>query len=562
VLTTEPEMSSEGRDEPRAQIIRAARAVVEREGVENLTLAKVAAEADLPSSVLFGQFVRKEDLLLCVAADSLAAMARAMKTHEPASEMSRPDETAQGAVILALPRQDAARESPESMVGLAKEIAIALGAAAQSEHRVAVETRPDAAALDQRLPEFERAIEAMAKRQADMELAAREAVAGMKESVGEILSKLGELVARVDQAEARQKAAASDLRTSLNDTSLRIQTVEGVARAALVKDGPGSSGVASPALHPVLEQAIVERRDLSSGEDTKPASESSFPLFAAARLSAVAAANVKSGNDKPGQAKKVESGSRYVAASLVVVSIFVAAAGVAFSQGVRDGRREALLNLAIAAPARVVSSVSPNTSLDRLTARAERGDAAAELAVAIKYLNDPRPAGDPMAAFRWMTRAAAQGNAVAQYMLGTLYQQGIGTPANAVQAMHWYEAAAAQGNRKAMHNLGVAYAEGLGGVKSPSEAVRWLSLAATLGYVDSQFDLAVLYERGEGVPQSLLDAYKWYSIAGTRGDSESKSRIDALRTQLSADDLAAAQHAADGFRPAPYNAAANLPPNI
>jgi localization factor PodJL len=92
--------------------------------------------------------------------------------------------------------------------------------------------------------------------------------------------------------------------------------------------------------------------------------------------------------------------------------------------------------------------------------------------------------------------------------------------------------------------------------------VRWFARAANLGYVDSQFNLAVLYERGDGVPQSLLDAFKWYAIAGAQGDAESKLRLDALRTQLSADDLAAAQHSADAFRPLPLDPAANVVPKI
>jgi localization factor PodJL len=113
-----------------------------------------------------------------------------------------------------------------------------------------------------------------------------------------------------------------------------------------------------------------------------------------------------------------------------------------------------------------------------------------------------------------------------------------------------------------MHDLAIAYAEGLGGVTSSSEAVRWFSRAANLGYVDSQFNLAVLYERGDGVPQSLVDAYKWYAIAGAQGDAESKLRIEALRTQLSAEDFAAAQRAANAFRPQPFAPAANLAPKI
>jgi localization factor PodJL len=62
------------------------------------------------------------------------------------------------------------------------------------------------------------------------------------------------------------------------------------------------------------------------------------------------------------------------------------------------------------------------------------------------------------------------------------------------------------------------------------------------------------------VPQSLLDAYKWYAIAAAQGDSESKARIEALATQLSADDRAAAQHAADTFKPAAADPRANVPP--
>jgi localization factor PodJL len=90
--------------------------------------------------------------------------------------------------------------------------------------------------------------------------------------------------------------------------------------------------------------------------------------------------------------------------------------------------------------------------------------------------------------------------------------------------------------------------------------VRWFSRAAQLGYVDSQFNLAVLYERGDGVPQSLLDAYKWYAIAAAAGDAESKARTEALATQLSADDRAAAQHAASAFHAQALDVKANVAP--
>jgi localization factor PodJL len=201
-------------------------------------------------------------------------------------------------------------------------------------------------------------------------------------------------------------------------------------------------------------------------------------------------------------------------------------------------------------------------ALDRLSALANAGNPKAEMIVGLKYLDGDGVTVNESEAAKWLERAAEHGQAVAQYRLGTLYERGRGIPADPAKALHWYQVAADAGNRKAMHNLAVSYAQGTGTAKDFAEAARWFSKAATLGLADSQFNLAVLYERGLGVPQSLLDAYKWYAIAAANGDSESKSRIDALATQLSADDRAAAQRSADQFKPAPLNAAVNVPPQM
>ncbi len=202
------------------------------------------------------------------------------------------------------------------------------------------------------------------------------------------------------------------------------------------------------------------------------------------------------------------------------------------------------------------------TPLDKLTALANAGNGKAELIVGLKYLDGDGVAASEADAAKWLERAAEQGMPVAQYRLGTMYERGHGVPTDTAKAVHWYELAAQAGNRKAMHNLAVAYASGNGIAKNLAEAARWFSKAAALGLSDSQFNLAVLYERGLGVPQSLLDAFKWYSIAAAGGDTESKSRIDALATQLSADDKAAAQHAADAFHAQPLDPKSNVPPQM
>ena len=411
--------------------------------------------------------------------------------------------------------------------------------------------------LERRLRVFERQMTAMESRQDQVEKNARAASSAAEEAVKALQSTVAELTARAAAAEAKAKGAANELRASLNEAVLRLQTVEGVAQAALAEN----QHVAAP------EAAKVEAARVESPHDEPPAApepasdvgalaEPPKSYLSEVRKSVAAAtAAAEATNTVEKKRAKVRLGlTRYILGSLIVLCIFAAGAGVAFSKGVSDGRRDFVVRHA--APQPMSLAIPARTPLDKLTARAEAGDAAAELAVGLRYLGGAEK--DPAKAFHWITLAAVRGHALAQYRLALLYTAGTGTTRDAAHALQWYEAAALQGNRKAMHDLAIAYAEGQGTAKNPAEAARWFSRAAGYGYVDSQFDLAVLYERGEGVPQSLLDAYKWYAVAGRQGDGESKARLEALNTQLSADDVAAARHAAASFKPAPYDRTANV----
>ncbi|HEY4941955.1 MAG TPA: TetR family transcriptional regulator [Rhizomicrobium sp.] len=563
---------SQDRALARAALMQAARAVAEREGVESVTLSKVASEAGLPRAAVYGQFARKEDLLMSIVSDDLAALARSLH----GIDWPQGGDTPESAVILSLPR---APETPAEMIDIAKDVSVALAAAPTTEapaprQRLArradltqvPEAKPTAddseakpaeaprapdAWLERRLRVFERGMSGVEARQDQVEKNARAAAIAAEESIKALEATVAELKARADAADARHKTSANEVRTALNETSLRLQTVEGVARAALAENNGSEASIAEPVAAPA-EPAPAE--PAPAVVDAAPADAAPKSFIADVRKSVAAASAAAEAEAKVEvEARKGrKSLTRYLLGTLVVLTIFIAAAGMAFSKGVDDGRREALTHMMRPAP----RTLGAPTALDRLSARALSGDAAAQLQVGMRYLNaTPKNVAEAM---RWVTLAAVHGQPVAQYLLGTLDAQG--TPADAAKALQWYEAAALQGNRKAMHALAVAYAEGLGTAKSPSEAVRWFSRAAGFGYVDSQFNLAVLYERGDGVPQSLLDAYKWYAVAGRQGDAESRSRIEALRTQLSGDDLAAAQHAADAFRAMPLDVAANVAP--
>ncbi len=63
----------------RAAILDAARRVAVREGAHGLTLRSVAAEAGYAPAALYGYFRNRTDLILALAADDLAQLARGMR---------------------------------------------------------------------------------------------------------------------------------------------------------------------------------------------------------------------------------------------------------------------------------------------------------------------------------------------------------------------------------------------------------------------------------------------------------------------------------------------------
>ena len=198
--------------------------------------------------------------------------------------------------------------------------------------------------------------------------------------------------------------------------------------------------------------------------------------------------------------------------------------------------------------------------LDRLTALADSGDAAAQARLALAYLRGEGVAADPVTAARWLRPSALAGQPVAQYLLGALHANGDGVAADPAQAFGWFAKSAARGNVKAMHNLAIAYAQGEGTAKDAALAAEWFLKAAERGYVDSAFDLAVLYERGLGVPQDLKLAMKWYGVAALAGDAPSQERAAFLRQQVDpAQARAAADAAVSVLRLSPLAQANRLP---
>ncbi|MGH6889992.1 MAG: TetR/AcrR family transcriptional regulator [Rhizomicrobium sp.] len=86
----------------RAAILDAARRVAQREGARNLSLRATAAEAGFAPAALYGYFAGKDDILLALASEDLAAITRAMRAAAGNSDGKRPLQAASEAALRLL----------------------------------------------------------------------------------------------------------------------------------------------------------------------------------------------------------------------------------------------------------------------------------------------------------------------------------------------------------------------------------------------------------------------------------------------------------------------------
>lgn len=389
-----------------------------------------------------------------------------------------------------------------------------------------------------------------------------------------VSSLVTQLQARADASEDRLRHALAELRLNIHELKARQDTLDGGSRSAVAEmpaaaepvaeEAPEEPHIPEPAEEPLVAEA--EAPAAETEDEVTQEENSRLAYLSAVRNSAKEGARQAAEREFALEEEQNTRRKRLLTAAGVAVACLVVL-GVLFrfhpgSHGVPAAQSKAMAPAAVRAAPRMAQMADSRAPLDRLTALANKGDARAELVIGLKYLKGDGIAANDAEAARWLERAAHAGDAIAQNHLGALYQTGRGVKADVSQAMHWYQTAALQGDRHAMSNLAVLYAGGAGTKADFAEAARWFQRSASLGYVDAQFNLAVLFERGDGVPQSLLDAYKWYSIAAASGDAVAKTRAGAIATQVSPEELQAAQQAVARFKPLPMNPAANGEPTM
>jgi TPR repeat protein len=97
---------------------------------------------------------------------------------------------------------------------------------------------------------------------------------------------------------------------------------------------------------------------------------------------------------------------------------------------------------------------------------------------------------------------AETGNAEAQLELAKCYKNGNGVKKDDAEAAKWCRKAAEQGVADAALNLGTCYEFGEGVQKDMGEAAKWYRKAADRGLPEAQCNLAIFYAAGKGIAKS------------------------------------------------------------
>ncbi len=172
----------------------------------------------------------------------------------------------------------------------------------------------------------------------------------------------------------------------------------------------------------------------------------------------------------------------------------------------------ALMTLGLGAAQAVAQAPAVDATL---LAKANGGDAAAQVAVAERYAQ---------AAAMTQDRDEAAGD----------WQQALG----------WYDKAAEKGDIAGEIHVAEAYSYGHGVARDKAKAADWYRKAAEQGDAGAQGTLAMLYSMGQGVPQSDVEAYFWFDLAAS-AKTPNQERYLANRqnvgTRITTDELEAVQ---------------------
>lgn len=137
------------------------------------------------------------------------------------------------------------------------------------------------------------------------------------------------------------------------------------------------------------------------------------------------------------------------------------------------------------------------------------------------------------------------GDAAAQVAVGECYAEGKGVTRDYRQAAEWFHKAAEKGDVSAEMRLAALYRDGSKEFpRDMAQAAEWYRKAAEQGDATAQGTMGTLYSIGEGVPQSYVEAYYWLDLAaavkGPKQEQYAANR-QMIGAHITADELADVQ---------------------
>ena len=155
---------------------------------------------------------------------------------------------------------------------------------------------------------------------------------------------------------------------------------------------------------------------------------------------------------------------------------------------------------------------------------------------------------------------AEHGDADAQLQLGMRYAEGDGVVQNDKEAARWFALAAQQGQTEAQYRYGLALLQGRGVVQDYKAAFSWIEKPAQRGYARAQYSLGDLYRYGTGTAVDKARAYLWYNLAAAQGVEAAAKARDSLVWQLKPEQITAMQEEARRMSPVSSPAPASTSP--
>ena len=140
----------------------------------------------------------------------------------------------------------------------------------------------------------------------------------------------------------------------------------------------------------------------------------------------------------------------------------------------------------------------------------------------------------------WQPLAEA-GHADSQFGLGQMYGNGFGVSMDDALAIKWYSLAAEQGHARAQFNLAVMHQNGWGLPQNDAEAMRLYALAADQGITQAMVALGRFYAMDFLDSYDPVLAYKWFKLATLLRDIDASAKLDAVKSNMSAEQIAAAE---------------------